>query len=83
MPSPSSHDRVGRFTEPSYRPPNLAEYQQVAHDFIGEVAPELVPEVRDRLANEVSRRTFGLIGASSRQGIYRSVAAAQSSLGMG
>ena len=70
MPSPSSHDRVGRFTEPSFRPPNLAEYRQVAHDFIGEVAPGLVPEVRDRLANEVSRRTFGLIGASSHQGEF-------------
>lgn len=62
-----SHDRVGQFTEPSYRPPHLTEYRQVAHDFIAEVAPGLTTEVRDRLANEVSQRTLGLIGAMSRQ----------------
>lgn len=70
MPSPSHHDRVGHFTEPSYRTPKLAEYRQVAEDYIAEVAPGLLPEVRDRLACEVSQRTFGLIGASSRPGQF-------------
>ena len=63
----SSYDRVGQFTEPSYRPPNLAEYRQVAHAFIAEVAPGLMPAVREHLASEVSQRTLGLIGAMSRQ----------------
>lgn len=57
--------RIGLFSEPSYLPPNVADYRQLAENYIAEVAPTFTPQLRERLANEVTAQMFGEVDRPS------------------